>query len=202
MNYYNNFLKNYLDVDLLTELKTIKDWKSFDRNNSHMKEYYGEGQCLDQLRCHLHSKSFIKWVEKETDIDGLIVDPYGTGEGVSLMQTGDMLNSHIDFNWNDRIKLYRAVNLLIYLGDCLGGEFEVWDDDKENVIFEANPIHNSAVLFNHSETKAHGVRKIKSGRRYSIRQFYYKSEAICKNPHQSLYWYNPKTKMPTNSDVR
>jgi len=199
MKYYENFLKDYLDVDLLSELKSIKEWKDFNRNKSHMKEYYDEGQWLNKLRCHLHSKSFIQWIEKETEIEGLVVDPIGTGEGVSLMQSGDILDPHIDFNWNDRIKMHRAVNLLIYLGSCQGGEFEVWNETMDEKIFNANPIHNSAVIFTHSETQAHGVRKITSGKRYSIRQFYYKSEATCENPHQSLYWFNPEMKMPTNS---
>tara|TARA_B100001939_G_scaffold145783_1_gene126318 strand:+ start:1687 stop:2283 length:597 start_codon:yes stop_codon:yes gene_type:complete len=198
MNYYENFLKDYLDVDLLSELKSVKDWKSFDRNSSHMKEYYGEGQFLTKLRCHLQSKTFVKWVEEESQIDGLVVDSFGVGEGVSLMQVGDGLDPHIDFNWNDRIKMYRAVNLLIYLGSCQGGEFTMWDEDMK-MSSSYSPKHNSAVLFVHSETKAHGVRKVTSGKRYAIRQFYYRSEATCENPHQSLYWYNPETKMPTNS---
>ena len=200
MKYYENFLKDYLDVDLLSELKSVKNWEDFNRNNSHMKEYYGEGQWLNKLRCHLQSKSFIKWIEEEIGISGLVVDPFGVGEGVSLMQANDMLDPHIDFNWNDRIKMYRAVNLLIYLGSCQGGECEIWNDKRDETLFEASPIHNSAVIFLHSETKSHGVRKISSGKRYSIRQFYYKSEATCDNPHQSLYWYNPNKEMPTNSN--
>lgn len=199
MFYYENFLKDYLDVDLLSELKTVRDWKDFNRNKSHMKEYYGEGQFLNKLRCYLNSKSFIKWLEEETEITGLVTDSYGTGEGVSLMQSGDILDPHIDFNWNDRIKMHRAINLLIYLGSCQGGEFEIWDDNKHETLFDAKPIHNSAVIFVHSETKAHGVKKIMSGRRYSIRQFYYVGKSTCENPHQSLYWFNPETKMPTNS---
>lgn len=199
MKYYENFLKDYLDIDLLSELKSIKNWKDFNRNNSHMKEYYGEGQWLNKLRSHLHSKSFIQWVEKETQIEGLVVDSFGVGEGVSLMQAGDGLDPHIDFNWNNRVKMHRSVNLLVYLGSCQGGEFEGWDENTEEILFKASPIHNSAVIFLHNEIKPHGVRKITSGERYAIRQFYYRSEATCENPHQSLYWYNPKTKMPTNS---
>lgn len=198
MKYYENFLKDYLDIDLLSELKSIKNWKDFNRNNSHMKEYYDEGQFLNKLRCHLHSKSFIQWIEKETEIEGLVVDPFGTGEGVSLMQSGDSLDPHIDFNWNDRIKMYRVVNLLIYLGSCQGGEFTMWDEKMEKSSSYA-PEHNSAILFLHSETNAHAVKPVMSGKRYTIRQFYYRSEATCENPHQSLYWYNPETKMPTNS---
>lgn len=199
MKYYEDILSDYLDIDLLHELRSIKDWKDFKRNNSHMKEYYEDGQWIVKTREKLHSKKFIKWVEEEINVDGLLVDPIGTGEGVSLMQSNDMLDPHIDFNWNDRIKLHRAVNLCIYLGDCEGGEFHVWDENKENIIFEQKPKHNSAVLFKHSETISHGVKPVKSGKRFTIRQFYYKSEAVCENAHQSLYWYNPKKQMPTNT---
>lgn len=200
MKYYDNFLKHPLDAKyLLNELKTIEDWEDFDRNNSHMKEYYGESQLINKTRQYLHSKDCIKWVEKESSMDGLVIDAYGTGEGVSLMESKDHLDPHIDFNWNERIKLYRAVNLTIYLGTVTGGEFTVWDEDMKMVTFSKSPKHNSAILFLHSETKAHGVKHVTSGQRYAIRQFYYRSESICDKAHQSLYWYNPEKNMSTNS---
>ena len=198
IKYYENFLKENLDILLQSELRSVKDWKSFDRNDSHMKEYYGDGKFINRLRQYLHSKACIEWIEKEFDIEGLVVDVYGTGEGVSLMESEDHLDPHIDFNWNERIKLYRAVNLTIYIGDVVGGEFTVWDEDKKTVTFSKSPKHNPAILFQHSETNAHGVKPVTSGQRYAIRQFYYKSESTCDNPHQSLYWYNPDKNMPTN----
>ena len=198
MKYYENFLKDYLDVDLLSELKSVKNWEDFNRNNSHMKEYYGEGQFINKTREILHSKKTMEWIEKESGINGLVVDSFGTGEGISLMVPNDKLNAHIDFNWNNRIKMHRAVNLLIYLGSCQGGEFTMWNEDMK--MSSSYPSeHNSAILFLHSETNAHAVKPVLSGKRYTIRQFYYRSEATCENPHQSLYWYNPETKMPTNS---
>jgi hypothetical protein len=199
MKYYNNFLDNYLYIDLLDEFHTIRDWSDFNRNNSHMLEFYGELPKLKKVREYLHSKKCIEWIEKELKIDGLVVDVCGTGEGVSLMESGDHLDPHIDFNWNSRIKMYRAVNLTIYFGNCQGGEFHVWDDNKENIIFEQLPKHNSAILLQHSESKSHGVKPVTHGRRYAIRQFYYRSKAVAKNPHQSLYWFNPEKQMPTNS---
>jgi len=200
MKYYEKFLKDNFDLLLLSELKTIKEWKDFNRNESHMKEYYGEGKHINKLRQYLHSKKCIKWTEKESGIEGLVVDTLGTGEGVSLMEPEDKLDPHIDFNWNNRIKMNRAVNLTIYLGSVTGGEFTVWDEDMKMVTFSKSPKHNSAILFSHSETKAHGVKPVTSGQRYTIRQFYYKSEVTCDNPHQSLYWYNSDKKMPTNTE--
>jgi len=199
MKYYENFINEDTAKSLMNEFLEISNWKDFNRNTSHMKEYYDELPHLNYIRKKLHSKNFIKWVEDETQITGLVVDSFGIGEGVSLMTEGDELDPHIDFNWNDRIKMYRAVNLLIYFGECEGGEFHVWDEEKENIIFEKEPKHNSAIIFNHSESKAHGVKPVKSGNRFAIRQFYYKSDNICENAHQSLYWYNPNKNMETNS---
>ncbi len=199
MKYYKNILKDSLDMLLQSELHNVTDWKNFNRNNSHMKEYYGEGKFINRVRQYFHSTECIRWVENEIDEEGLVVDPFGAGEGVSLMEKGDMLDAHIDFNWNERIKKYRAVNLCLYLGECEGGEFHVWDEEKENIIFEQKPKHNSAVLFKHSETISHGVKPVKTGKRFTIRQFYYKSKAVCENPHQSLYWYNPEKNMETNT---
>lgn len=197
--YYENFLKDNLDLLLQSELRQIKDWQDFNRNTSHMKEYYGDGKFITKIRQDLHSKEMIEWVEKESGIDGLVVDSYGTGEGVSLMESEDQLDPHIDFNWNDRIKMHRAVNLCIYIGDVEGGEFTVWDEDMKMVTFSQSPIHNSAILFTHSEENSHAVKPITKGQRFALRQFYYKSEATCEEPHQSLYWYNPDKQMPTNS---
>ena len=95
--------------------------------------------------------------------------------------------------------MHRAVNLCIYIGDVEGGEFTVWDEDMKMVTFSQSPIHNSAILFTHSEENAHAVKPITKGQRFALRQFYYKNEATCEEPHQSLYWYNPDKQMPTNS---
>jgi len=198
MKYYENILSDNFDIDLLDEFHTIQEWSDFNRNNSHMLEFYGDKQYIKKVREYLYSKTFISWVEQEMNIEGLVVDSQGIGEGVSLMKKGDLIDPHIDFNWNNRIKMHRAVNLCIYFGDCKGGEFHIWDDKKENIIFEKAPVHNSAILFKHSETLSHGVKPVTLGRRYTIRQFYYKSEAVEVSPHQSLYWFNP-TKMPTNT---
>ena len=72
--YYENFLKDNLDLLLQSELRQIKDWQDFNRNTSHMKEYYDDGKFITKIRQNLHSKESIEWVEKESGIDGLVVD--------------------------------------------------------------------------------------------------------------------------------
>ena len=36
MKYYEDFLSDYLDVDLLSEFNSIREWSDFNRNNTHM----------------------------------------------------------------------------------------------------------------------------------------------------------------------
>ena len=185
MKYYEDFLKDHLDTNLLHELGSITDWKDFNRNNSHMKEFHDDLPYIKKVREYLHSKDCIKWVEKELDLEGLIVDSCGVGEGISLMKKDDMLDFHIDDNWNPRIKAHRAVNLLVYVGECRGGEYYVLDENKEVELFCKEPKHNSAILSRYSENISHGVKPITSGKRYSVRQFYYTTEAVePPTPHQ------------------
>jgi len=188
MKYYKDFLKDYLDTNLLHELESITDWKDFNRNNSRMKEYYGEGQFINKIRQYLHSKECIEWVEKESGLRGLVIDVYRTGEGVSLMKKDDMLDFHIDNNWNSRIKAHRAVNLLVYVGECEGGEYYVLDESRREEYCK-EPEHNSAILTRYSENISHGVKPVTSGQRYAIRQFYYKTEAVePPSPHTGGQW--------------
>jgi Rps23 Pro-64 3,4-dihydroxylase Tpa1-like proline 4-hydroxylase len=201
MKYFENFLDSVESEKILNALYEIKEWKNFNRHNSQMKEYYGHIDMVEILRMKLHSKKFMTWIQDEIGIDGLVVDSFGTGEGISMMSNNDKLDSHIDFNWNERIKMHRSLNLILYFGNCEGGNFYIMDEQNKNIIFEKEPKHNSAIMFKHSESNSHGVKPVISGNRFAIRQFYYKSENICNNPHQSLYWYNPKKKMKTNSNV-
>ena len=48
--YYENFLKDNLDLLLQSELRQIKDWQDFNRNTSHMKEYYDDGKFITKIR--------------------------------------------------------------------------------------------------------------------------------------------------------
>ena len=203
------FLDEKLATNCLKTLEGIEDWKIFERNNSLMYEYYDweQHEDLREVYNQLHSQKTITNLEEETDLEGLLFDPMGVGEGISKMTKGCKLDPHIDFNWNDRVKLNRVLSLTIYLGiDCEGGEFEIWDEKREHVLWSHTPGHNTSVLFKNNEISPHGVKEITNGTRYAIRKFYYQSNSTpIEDPHQSLYWYdgekayNPQKKMPTNS---
>ena len=114
------FLDEKLATSCLKTLEGIKDWKSFERNNSLMYEYYDWEQHADlrEVYNQLHSQKTIKNLEEETSLEGLLFDPMGVGEGIAKMTKGCKLDPHIDFNWNNRVKLNRSLSLTVYLGDC------------------------------------------------------------------------------------
>ena len=202
------FLDKKLAAGCLKTLEEIEDWNIFERNNSLMYEYYDweDHDVLREVYNQLHSQRTIKNLEEETGLEGLLFDPLGVGEGISKMTKGCKLDPHIDFNWNNRVKLNRAFSLMIYLGDCKGGEFRLWDKERKNIMWSHEPNHNTSVLFKNNDSAPHSVTEVTSGTRYAIRKFYYQSNSTpIEDPHQSLYWYdgeksyNPQKKMSTNS---
>ena len=194
---YDGFFPTGIADEMLQYVASIDGWADFQRNESHMKEYYD----VDFLvRARFTSKAMTQWVQEETGINGLLVDPIGVGEGVSKMVEGDKINLHVDFNWNERCKLNREVTMMYYLGICEGGELIVGDR-------EIKPMHNTMVMFTQKENYPHEVKTVTRGFRFNIRTFFYSSNATpIEKPHQSLYWhdgntfYNPSPDMPTNSN--
>ena len=65
----------------------------------------------------LESQEFIDTISEATGIDDLLIDDELYGGGLFIHPTGSHLTTHIDFNFNNDIKLYRAVNLLYYMSD-------------------------------------------------------------------------------------
>jgi hypothetical protein len=73
------------------------------------------GSRVKQLFAALNSGFFINCLENLTGITGLIPDPHGHAGGLHQYTRGGYLEVHTDFNYNPRLKLYRRVNLILYL---------------------------------------------------------------------------------------
>src|SRR5262249_32533251 len=63
----------------------------------------------------LNSSAFVRFLEELTGIPHLIPDPYFVGGGLHQIEKGGFLKIHADFNYHDKLKLYRRLNLLVYL---------------------------------------------------------------------------------------
>lgn len=108
----------------------------------------------------LNSGAFVAFLEVLTGINGLIADPHLRGGGVHVVRRGGKLGVHADFNYYERLKVYRRLNLLLYLNrgwnEEWGGQLELWNRDKTRCCRHIAPIFNRTVIFDTSNFSYHG----------------------------------------------
>ena len=67
---------------------------------------------------------------------------------------------HTDFNWHEKIKLHRKLNILIYLNDIWdeswGGHLELWSKDMKKCQLKIPPLINKTVIFHTDDDSPHG----------------------------------------------
>lgn len=111
---------------------------------------------LDQL----NTPPFLRFLEKLTGIEHLIPDPYYQGGGMHQTKRGGWLGIHVDFTRNEELRLYRRINVLLYLNkeyeDEYGGHLELWDEKMERCHKKIAPIFNRLAIFTTSENSHHG----------------------------------------------
>jgi len=146
----------------------------------------------------LNSGPFLVFLETLTGIPHLLPDPYLIGGGIHLSRQGDHLGIHADFNWSERLRLHRRLNVLIYLTTDwqpgYGGELELWDTTgtrRERVI---PPLFNRCAMFATRSDTFHGHPQPWAGPegvyRQSIALYYYTAERPAEEqraPHNTLY---------------
>jgi len=112
----------------------------------------------------LSSKEFITNLEEVSGISGLIWDNNFVGGGMHLTGNAGHLDVHVDFNFEENTKLYRRLNLLIYLNqnweDSWGGHLELWDEQVKDCFMRAAPVLNRCVIFATSDKSYHGVTAV------------------------------------------
>ncbi|MCA9579989.1 MAG: 2OG-Fe(II) oxygenase, partial [Myxococcales bacterium] len=94
-------------------------------------------------------------------IDDLLYDDTLAGGGMHMTAAHGRLDVHVDFNYLEPQRIYRRLNLLVYLNPTWrpswGGAVELWDRDVQHRYAVFTPKHNRAVLFETSEISFHGV---------------------------------------------
>ncbi len=130
---------------------------------------------------------FLTYLERLTGTKRLLPDPHFTGGGMHQILNGGILDIHTDFNYYERLKLYRRVNVLIYLNeewrDDFGGSLELWDGsvrDGGKCVKSVAPLYNRVVIFNTNKRSFHGHPKEWNApdgvTRRSIALYYYTAE--------------------------
>lgn len=156
-------LRNFPAVDHPAWL----DWKGRDTRHEFMKQGVGNASRMHSVSPHLHatfgafnSYPFINFLEVLTGIGKLLPDPHLQGGGCHQTLNGGMLAVHTDFNYLEKIDLFRRINVLLYLNKSwrpeFGGQLELWDESLQTCGKSIAPIFNRLVVFNTSKASFHG----------------------------------------------
>jgi len=207
-------LDNFLPIETVRAMKqeceNVKWEKVFTRANSKMIEKHNVEDCpvAMDVKNQLSSKTFLKWLGDITGHDDLIPDPYMIGAGYMRCGQGDSLKIHTDFNFNNTLKLYRMLSLIVYLNedwqDEWNGDLQFWDFEKKNCVNRYFPKAGRAVIWRYHRLGFHGhpepLTCPEGIYRDGFRMFYYVSEhagyKLDKTPHRSLYYYDADKQEP------
>ena len=138
-------------------------WRSLSRDTEIKRSNEDDtsfGPFTSKLIHTLNAGRFLTFLERLTGINGLIADPHLRGGGLHEIRRGGKLDVHADFNFHKRLKLYRRLNLLLYLNrawsDEWGGHLELWDRDMSRCCERIAPVFNRTVIFNTTSFSYHG----------------------------------------------
>lgn len=177
------------DDDVLDEVVSEFDspeesWHEFDTKYEKKFQQSDDkklGPATINVIQYMNSGSFLNFLEDITGIDGLIPDPYLVGGGLHKIEKGGKLGIHVDFNWHAKMRVFRRVNVIVYLNrdwlEGYGGHLELWDESKSCSVEKILPIFNRMVIFNTTEKSYHGhpfpVNCPKDKSRKSLALYYY-----------------------------
>jgi hypothetical protein len=162
-------------------------WTEFKQATS--KKLASDGDALfgaftRHLFAQFNSAPFLLFLERLTGIDGLIPDPYFFGGGLHQIEAGGFLKVHVDFSRNDKLRVDRRLNAIVYLNrdwdPAWGGALELWDAEMTRPVVSVEPIFNRCVIFATTGEANHGHPEplaCPPGRtRKSLALFYYRND--------------------------
>lgn len=160
----DNFLADFHWHNLLTTFPhPNSDWYTYD-NPFEKKRAIDRldkmpGFIMQEL-AKFNTHIFIDNLEKITGIEGLIPDPSFRGGGMHQILPGGKLDVHVDFNYHQKLKLDRRLNVILYLNEDwkeeYGGHLELWNSTMTQCEKRILPIANRLVIFETTETSFHG----------------------------------------------
>ena len=152
-------IKNMWNGKVLNEIaSSLEDFDDWDGE----KEFYGASakrwcstwnklpKKVSDFIHYMSSPEFIEIIENMTGEQGLIPDPYLEGAGIHSISAGGFLKMHVDFNWHKKLRLYRRLNLLVYLNPDWD---EAWAGDLRLAVnSEDGSLNNERSIFPHMNT--------------------------------------------------
>lgn len=155
----NDLFENFPSLDTL---KVVR--KSLNENKSEDYHFERWHPTFSEVRDVFISKEMSQFMSKLTGIDGLFTNTDPLGQGIHQGGVGSFLDVHIDVNVNVGKKLWRRINLLVYLNRNwkpeYGGDVELWNKDMTECVVKYPPLFNKAVIFLTDENSPHGYAKL------------------------------------------
>jgi hypothetical protein len=196
----DNFLPQDVYKELIKQIPNVNTWTNFENGYSGSKRKecrnFTEAPLVETLANTFNSNKTVNWLESIVGVDGLIPDPHFLGGGLCSVQSNSKLDLHTDFNWNNKLKLNRQVNLILYLNgewdESWGGALEFWDNNKTKCVEKIYPAPNRLAFWEYNTDLIHGfpdVLKTPEGiSRDNLIHFYYTSNSTWdKDPRRSTF---------------
>jgi Rps23 Pro-64 3,4-dihydroxylase Tpa1-like proline 4-hydroxylase len=159
----NVFDESILDAVIEEFHQVDQGWHEFEskyEKKLQMNKYVNLPPTTRAFIDTLNSEPFLRFLESLTGIQGLISDPYLQGGGLHKIERGGKLGIHVDFNQHELMRVFRRLNVIIYLNrnweESYGGHFELWDENKNGCVKKVLPIFNRMAIFNTTSTSFHG----------------------------------------------
>jgi Rps23 Pro-64 3,4-dihydroxylase Tpa1-like proline 4-hydroxylase len=205
---FDNFLPADILEKVLSEFPDVNDsqWQQYKSETENGKLASSKYEMIPPYTRYvldqLNTPPFLQFLENLTGIKHLIPDPYYTGGGMHQTKRGGWLGVHVDFNKYDQLKVYRRINVLIYLNKDwkpeYGGDLELWDDKMEKIEEKIAPIFNRCAIFTTSENSHHGhpdpITCPEGETRKSLAWYYYtveNGENLSSKAHTTLFKARP-----------
>jgi hypothetical protein len=169
----DNFFDEIFLENSVEELKKYQywGWDPYNNNNQLNKmfspwcdnniiELKSECPIVFSILNYLNSPKVLNFLEELTGIKNLIPDFSYGGGGVHRITSGGKLSIHADYSIHNVTKLYRRINLLLYMNKDWKSEWEgcleLWSKDMSICAANILPIFNRVVIFNTTNEALHG----------------------------------------------
>jgi Rps23 Pro-64 3,4-dihydroxylase Tpa1-like proline 4-hydroxylase len=164
----DQFLEPAFARSLFEHFPPVEEMRTHYKGLNEKKAEHSDFSKLDAGFSVLHeqlvSAEWTGQLEKLTGIEQLETIEDRLGYGLHQGADQSFLDIHIDYNLHPIKKLYRKLNLIIFLqdnwNDSWGGHLELWDREVKNCIQRITPTFNRCVIFECSDISYHGYSRI------------------------------------------
>lgn len=187
----------YENFPLLANMKT--HYRGINEKKSESSDFSKLHPHFEELHKALCSGDFIKWLSNWSGIESLQTINDRLGYGLHQGGNYSFLDIHIDYNLHPIKKLFRKLNLIIFLNQDWqqdwGGQLEFWDENVQRCIQSITPVLNRCVIFECSEVSYHGYKRMivpENITRKSFYQYYFIPVTETVNFHDTTFKSRPE----------